>query len=308
MLMILFVVLGLESSGQRRITPVEPSQAIGSVVEKRDTTRKVDKSRLAHYHDADGNVVLVDTVTGKEYVDTVEVKKKEDAGVEYPLFYALDLGVDVWDPLMRAFGQKYGLFSVSAGLSLHNRFRPILEIGLGNASYTPDDGNFTYKGKVAPYFKLGVDYNILYKSDPTYEAFCGVRFGLTPFSYEITDVMMDSGYWNEETRFNIPSQSVTASYMELVLGIKVKVWRDMALGWTVKYHSLFSDGKPSYGKPWYIPGFGTRGSNWAGAFSVYYTIPLNKPKVPVVETNNPTPIAEPVAPEVSGSGGATSQN
>lgn len=268
---------------QRRITPVTPIPVAGREAQERpDTTKSLDPARLVHFHDANGNVVLVDTVTGLEVRDTVDSVRDSVPRMEYPLWHAVSVGVDLWDPVMRAFGQHYGLIGFSAGLSLHNRYRPMVEVGLGDASYTPDDGNFTYKGKMAPYFKIGMDYNFLYNSNPAYEMFAGVRFGFSPFSYEITDVTVNSPYWDETGGFDIPSQNVTASYFEFLIGIKVSVWRDFSLGWTLKYHSVMNDGNPRYGKPWYIPGFGTSGSSWAGGFSIYYTIPLNKRRPAVV--------------------------
>lgn len=287
---------------QRRITPVTPPPIAGQEQPKPDTAEVFDPSRLVHFHDADGNVVMVDTVTGREVADTTAAAARDTLPrMEYPLWHAVSFGVDIWDPVMRAFGQHYGLIGFSAGVNLHNRYRPVVEVGLGDASYTPDDGNFTYKGKMAPYFKVGMDYNFLYNSNPAYEMFAGLRFGFSPFSYEITDVTVNSPYWQETGGFDIPSQSVTASYFEFLVGIKVNVWRGFSLGWTLKYHSLINDGKPRYGKPWYIPGFGTRGSSWAGGFSIYYTIPLNKRRRPVVEnetaeppmTGGPAPDLEP---------------
>lgn len=269
---------------QRRITPVTPPPVAGRETQSpTDTAEAFDPSRLVQFHDASGNVVLVDTVTGMEVRDTTAVTGDSLPKMEYPLWHAVSVGVDLWDPVMRAFGQHYGLVGFSAGVNLHNRYRPMVEVGLGDASYTPEEGNFTYKGKMAPYFKIGMDYNFLYNSNPDYEMFAGVRFGFSPFSYEITDVTVNAPYWGETGGFDIPSQSVTASYFEFLVGIKVKVWRGISLGWTLKYHSVMNDGKPSYGKPWYIPGFGTRGSTWAGGFSIYYTIPLNKRRRPAVE-------------------------
>lgn len=283
-------VAGTALMAQRRITPVTPIPVAGRETRQQpDTAESLDPARLVHFHDANGNVVLVDTVTGLEVPDTVGLGRDSVPRMEYPLWHAVSVGVDLWDPVMRAFGQHYGLIGFSAGVNLHNRYRPMVEVGLGDASYTPEEGNFTYKGKMAPYFKIGMDYNFLYNSNPAYEMFAGVRFGFSPFSYEITNVTVNSPYWDETGGFDIPSQSVTASYFEFLVGIKVNVWRGFSLGWTLKYHSVMNDGKPRYGKPWYIPGFGTRGSSWAGGFSIYYTIPLNKRKPPVVEDTGITP-------------------
>lgn len=288
-------------TAQRRITPVTPRPVAGrEEPAKTDTAATLDLTRLVHFHDAEGNVVVVDTVTGLEVRDTIAPGGGVVNSVprmEFPLWHAVSVGVDIWDPVMRAFGQHYGLIGFSAGVNLHNRYRPMIEAGLGDASYTPEDGNFTYKGKMAPFFKVGMDYNFFYNSNPAYELFAGVRVGFSPMSYEITNVSVNSPYWDESGGFDIPKQSVTASYFEFLIGLKVKVWRGISLGWTLKYHSIINDGKPRYGKPWYIPGFGTRGSTWAGGFSIYYTIPLNKRRAPAVENVMPdTPaIGEPEA-------------
>lgn len=300
LIVIAFVaVMAMTLTAQRRITPVTATPAAGKTVEPEKTDTAVfDPSRFVHFHDAEGNVVLVDTVTGREVADTTLSANNDTLPkMQYPLWYSASIGVDLWDPVMRAFGQHYGLIGFSAGVNLHNRYRPVIEIGLGNASYTPDDGNYTYKGKMAPYFKIGMDYNFLYNSNPSYEAYAGIRFGVSRFSYELTDITVNSPYWDETTQFNIPSQSVTASYFEFLFGIKVRVWRGISLGWTLRYHSIMSDGNPRYGDPWYIPGYGSRGGAWAGGFSIYYTILLNKRHTPAVGTVTEEPIhSEPLHP------------
>lgn len=284
----LLILAGLLSlTAQRRITPVKPAIAAGEPQPaERDTTRPRIPTTVAHYHDDLGNVILVDTVTGQEYKDTTAVQQKVPK-MEYPLLSSVSVGVDLWDPLMRAFGNHYGLIGFSAGVNLHNRYRPVVEIGLGDANFTPDDGNFTYKSKMAPYFKIGADYNFLYNSNPAYEVYAGLRFGLTPFKFELTDITVTDSYWDETQHFNIPSQSVTATYFEVLLGVKVKLWGPISAGWQLKYHSLFSDGNPEYGQPWYIPGYGTHRSNWSGSFSIYYTFDLNHRSKQQVNNVNP---------------------
>ncbi|MCC8039257.1 MAG: DUF6048 family protein [Bacteroidales bacterium] len=286
LLAITVIAVVLTLSAQRRITPVTPAPAAGEwQPAKRDTTRSAipDTAHMAHYHDEQGRVVWVDTVTGREWMDSTLLPAAPK--MEYPLLSGISVGVDLWDPLMRCFGQKYGLIGFSAGVNLHNRYRPIVEVGLGEANYTPDDGNFTYKGKMAPFFKIGMDYNFIYNNNAAYEAYAGLRYGLSPMKYEITNVTMESPYWREETGFNIPSQSITAQWVEALFGIKVKIIDGFYLGWTIKYHGTTSLGKPRYGEPWYIPGYGTKQSHWAGAFNLFYTLPLNKKKAPDVITD-----------------------
>lgn len=266
---------------QRRINPVETpaSQTKAVNLNPKDTTATPDPSKmpnLIHYHDDKGNVVWVDTITGKEFIDSTKIKKKTE--FSYPLWDEVTIGLNVWDPAMRCFGQDYGLADMWVELSLYNRFKPVIEFGLGQASHTPEDGNYTYKSGVAPYFKIGANYNFLYSKTKEYQFYAGLRYGFTPFSFEVTDITIDNSYWNENFATSIASQNVTAGYGEIVMGLKVQIHKNWSLGWAFKYHTILHESKCDYGEPWYIPGFGSRGSSLSGAFNVMYTIPLGKKK------------------------------
>ncbi len=285
----LIALCAITLPAQRRITPVKPAAAAGEPQPlQRDTTRVRIPSSVVHLHDDNGNVILVDTLTGREVPDTLSLLPAPPK-MEYPLLSGFSAGVDLWDPLMRAFGNHYGLISFSLGVNLHNRYRPIVEVGVSDADFTPDDGNFSYKSKIAPFFKIGADYNFLYNSNPDYEVYAGLRFGFTPFSFEVTDVTVNNNYWDVSSRFDIPSQSVTASFFEVLFGVKVKLWGPISAGWQIKYHSLISDGNPRYGQPWYIPGYGTRRSNWSGGFSIFYTFHINHQRADKVDNQDDTP-------------------
>lgn len=277
---ILFIIaLAFNSVAQRRINPVETpaSQTKAVNLNPKDTTIAPDPSKmpnLIHYHDEKGNVVYVDTITGKEFIDSTTIKKK--ATMTYPLWDDITIGVNIWDPVMRCVGQDYGLLDMSIELSFHNRIKPIIEVGIGNASHAPDGSNYNYKSAIAPYFKIGANYNFLFNKAKEYQFFGGIRYGITPFSYEVSDIAINNSYWGEQEVTNIPPQSILAGYGELVLGLKVQIYKNLSMGWNFKYHMLLHESKSSYGDPWYIPGFGNRNSTLTGAFNIMYTIPLSK--------------------------------
>ena len=81
--------------------------------------------------------MYVDTVAGTEVVDSTNLNTGKIPKMIQPLFYAAAVGVDVWDPLMRVFGQHYGLVEFSAELNLHNRYVPVVEFGLGGYGLYP---------------------------------------------------------------------------------------------------------------------------------------------------------------------------
>jgi hypothetical protein len=288
-LLILAVALATvctSSIAQRRITPVAQPQASRIEPEGFDKSKKNDglPPSVVRSRDADGHEILIDTVAGTEYVDSTAINKKHKGHI-YPLMHAVTIGVNVWDPLMRIFGQHYGLADASVELSLHNRIKPIFEFGLGTAKNTPADGNFTYYSPTAPYFKLGVNYNFLYNSNPAYQFYAGLRYGFTSFKYDITDIESVPGYWDNPTSYNIPRQTSTIGYGEFLLGLKVQIYKNISMGWAFKYHFRLHESATSYGQPWYIPGYGSRAGAITGAFSVMYTLPLNKKAIPIVDTN-----------------------
>ncbi|MDE7388193.1 MAG: hypothetical protein K2M97_02950, partial [Muribaculaceae bacterium] len=228
--------------------------------------------------DDSGREFLLDTITGSEYVDSMALAQPKAIGNIYPLWQAVTVGIDLWNPLMRAFQQKYGLIGAWAEVSLHNRYFPVVEFGVGNAHGTPDDGNFTYRSPMAPFFKIGCNYNFLYNSNPDYQLYAGVRYGITRFSYTIDDVTVRNEYWDETSTFNIPRQHTSVGYGEIMVGLKVKIAGQWQVGWNVKFHKIFHSSRAPYGRAWYVPGYGTRRSPMGVSLSVMYTIPLHRHK------------------------------
>lgn len=262
---------------KRRATPVTTAAAETQAVNEteRDTSRINAKMRQRpiHYVNKDGFNVYVDSVTGDEWIDSTLITTIPK--MEFPLLDALTVGVNVWDPLLRIFGQHYGIADAWAELSLHNRYKPIIEVGLGTASYKPADMNYTYRSPLSVFFRIGANYNFFYNSNPDYSLFAGLRYGLSPFSFSVDDVTLAPGYWDEESRFSIPAQHVTVGWFEFSLGLRVKIWGPFSAGWSVRYKNILHRSKTPYGQPWYVPGFGAPGAI-SGSFSFSYTLPLKR--------------------------------
>ena len=266
------------ATAQRRITPVTPA---APNVKKEQ--QEFDRTRLQEQHDAQGRVVLVDTVTGEEFVDSLALPPA--IGNVYPLIAGVNIAVDVWDPVMRILGQEYGLVGFMGQLSLHNRYFPTIELGLSMADITPTDMNFTFKSPMAPYFKIGADYNIFYNSNNAYQLHLGLRYGFSAFTYSYENIDANSNYWEESDFFNIPSQKATVGYWEFTAGVQVRISGPISLGWAFKYNSILHESKNTYGPTMYVPGFGKRSGAITGSFYVIYNLPLNKSSYPKVYNN-----------------------
>lgn len=264
---------------QRRITPVRPSDP-GQTPVRTETPEVIDRTHHVTTVDARGRTVTVDTVTGKEFVDTALAGKVPP--MEYPLVYRVSAGVNVWDPLMRAFGQKYGLAEVWAELNMHNRYFPRAAFGLGNCDDTPANSNYTFLTSVSPFVKIGAAYNFLYNSNPDYQLFAGLNYGLSFQKWSVADVTVDEGYWQDPTGFSIDGLSATAGYLEVCFGIRVRIVGGLSAGWNIIYHSILHESRSAHGHPMYIPGYGTRKSPVTGSFSFSYSFTLNKKPEPEV--------------------------
>lgn len=266
------------SRPQRRVSPVNNAATRTQYVNDAagDSARMLERrrQRSIHYHDDQGRTIMVDTVTGQEWVDSTLLPAPPK--MKQPLLFAVEIGANIWDPVMRIFGQKYGGVDFSAALNLHNRYIPTFEAGFGMARNTPAGMNFTYRTPLAPYFKLGADYNFIYNSNPDYRFTAGLRYGFSAFSYSLEDVTLNDNYWGETGTISFPTQNVTAGWFELALGLKVKLVGPISAGWMLRYKSILHKSKPETGDPWYIPGFGTNGTSITGSFSIYYTIPLKR--------------------------------
>lgn len=272
------LTIGFTVDAQRRITPVLPNA-------QKTSTEDEEKKKMegvTQYIDAHGNKILIDTISGREIPDTAQVVKT--AGYICPRWHAVSVGVNLWDPIMRCFGNSYGGGEAWVELSLYNRFKPAVAVGFGSADDTPEDGNYTYKSSTALYGKIGINYNFFYKSDPRYQVYIGVHYGFTNFSYDVTAALRP-GYWDENEPFSVPSQKSTVGYGELQAGLRVAVYKNFSVGWAVKYHFILHESATDYGQPWYIPGYGTRGGSFAGAINLSYSFTLDKskPAEPIVE-------------------------
>ncbi len=253
---------------QRKVTPVENED-------------KKPRQPVLHYYDKHGKP-LDEPVLFVLETDTVQTP---GAKAVYPLLTKLDIGLNIFDGVMMLFGQKHGGFDINLSLPLWNWLCPAAEIGLGFAHNSPDDGNFTYDSKPAVYAKIGADYNFLYKSNPDYRVFIGLRCGFSSFSYSVRDITITSGYWGETLHPEITGQRSTAFYGEALAGLQVKIYRNFSMGWTMRYKFKFHFSDGSASRPWYIPGYGARDNGFGATFSLIYNLPIR--------SRTPNQLAEP---------------
>lgn len=235
-------------------------------------TKKPEQPRL-HYYDKHGNK-LEEPVYFLTELDTVKTVSPRSP---WPLFNGVTIGANFFDAVMLLAGQSYASFDLSAAFSLHNWFFPTIEAGVGFSDTKREDSKLVYKTKPSPYVKIGIDYNFLYKSSPDYMAGLGIRCGWSRPNYDITGGYVDSGYWGQEAGINISNQAVNAWYGEALACVKVKLWKGISMGWSIRYRFKMKIPDAANSTPWFIPGYGG-GSPLTATFSLMYTFGSKKEK------------------------------
>ena len=82
-------------------------------------------------------------------------------------------------------------------------------------------------------------------------------------------------YWGGSVPFSHLGMKGSVQWLEIVLGVKVRIYKNFNMGWSVrmKYKTKASTGE--YGNPWYVPGYGKFKSNNMGiTYSLIYKLPL----------------------------------
>lgn len=203
----------------------------------------------------------------------IKVEEKEKT----PLYQGTSIGVDIFGIGSKAFGSDITSSEVSVEVNLKNRFMPVLEIGYGHTDTTDEETNVHYKA-AAPYFRVGMNYNIFFKKPylPGY-AYGGIRYGYTSFSYDVSSPNMTDPTWGNITvPFEYNGVKTNVSWVELVGGMTAKVYKNFYMGISIRYRIRMSMKKSENTEPWYIPGFGKNKSNnfGIGTYSLIYKLPF----------------------------------
>ena len=214
-------------------------------------------------------------------------KKEKDPNIPvYPLLYGLEVGVDLWGPGSALLGSDNFSAEAVAALNMKNRFFPTVEIGYGKSDNWSEEGIHYKTG--APYFRLGMDYNVFYKKKFLHKLLVGVRYGFSSFKYDVASLGIDDpifgghfnpniedDIWGGSIPFNHPGMKSTMQWLELCGSIRAHVWRDLYMGWSVRFKFRLSASTGLYGDPAYVPGYGTFGSNTLGiTYTIIYRLPV----------------------------------
>ena len=173
-----------------------------------------------------------------------------------PFFRGFAVSFDLVGPAMLALTDR-GEYEGALRVNLHDQWFPIFEMGVGRANHEDDEvTGITYK-TTAPYFRIGMDWNVLKKKHGPNRMYAGFRYAFTSFNVDIIRENLPDPVWLSQTGFGIKDLSCVMHWAEIVFGIDAKIMGPLHLGWSVRYKRPLYHKNGDIGNIWYVPGFGT---------------------------------------------------
>lgn len=180
----------------------------------------------------------------------------------------IEVGVDALGVVQRWLS-SYGQYEAAVRLNIKDKYFPIAEIGVGDAEKEETTSKLRYTTS-APYGRLGADINVLRDKHDDYRVYVGIRAAYTSFKYDVESLEpISDPVWG--TGVSVDEKDVSCSYLwaELVAGVQAHLVGPVHLGWTLRYKNRLHQSYGDVGEPWYVPGFGKRGSSrLGGSFNI----------------------------------------
>jgi hypothetical protein len=190
---------------------------------------------------------------------------------------AVKIGIDPATLGYMFFSKQRSFFEIEGDVDI-DRFFLVANYGL--TSYNLDEETYTYEND-GSYLRLGADINFM-QDDPNLNiAFFGFRYVTSSFTdkldYDTKAVIQSLTGW-PSTRETSSNEKARASWYELTTGLKIRVVKQMYMGFTLRYKLMMKTKDTEDLRPYFIPGFGKNINQSAFGFNYYvsYRLPFRK--------------------------------
>ena len=158
----------------------------------------------------------------------------------------------------------YGHYEGALRLNLHDQYFPIVEVGIGRANHQKDEvTGISYKTS-APYFRVGVDVNIMKNKHAPNRIFAGLRYGYTSYKVDVDREPFPDPTWQWDVFYGVKDEPCSQQWAEILFGIDAKIMGPLHLGWSARYRNRLSHKDGRMEKTWYVPGYGIQDTSSLG--------------------------------------------
>lgn len=236
---------------------------------------------LGQAQEKKSNVQKMD-IEKKDSLSTIAEQNKDTLVPVKKDRYGVRVGVDLYKLTRGLYDENYKGIELVGDYRLSKKYYLAAELGSESKTTEDDRLNTTTNGT---YIKAGFDYNA-YENwlDMENIISIGMRAGFSTFNQELNSykIYNTNPYWGETAWKDSGKKfdGLSASWIEVVLGVKVKVINNVFVGFSFRLNGLVYDKKPSDNfESLYIPGFNrTYDGNFGAGFNytVTYFVPLYK--------------------------------
>ncbi len=187
------------------------------------------------------------------------------------------IGVDIAGPIYNQFEPKIANYEAMADIDF-SKFFVVIEMGKGVYSSNESITNYSNSGF---FFRAGADINMTPKDVNLNILYFGLRYATSTFSETLVGSLPSAG-WGD-TPIDIEQQNSRANWIEMNLGMRIRIWKSFFTGYTIRFkllkHNSYNEGKF---ETYFIPGYGVASntSNWGINYYIQYRIEWKKKPIP----------------------------
>ena len=232
-----------------------------------------------------GQVLFAQTTpetTAKVAMDTIHTPKTAPAPIAYPLRYGLRIGTDLYRISRSIYDKKYSGLEIEADYRLNKKWFAVAELGMEDKEANEQTYGYTTKGN---YLRLGANFN-LYENwlNAENQIYVGFRYGFSTFKQTLNwyqSYTTDPYFPAEVIQANKQYSGLSAHWLELVVGVKAQLMKNLFMGFSLRMNGLVSQKQPDNFENLYIPGYNKKHSGNIGVgfnYTISYFIPMYKSK------------------------------
>ena len=174
-------------------------------------------------------------------------KKKEVTEIDtIPFYNGTYVGVDLYGIGSKLLGGDFMSSEVSIAVNLKNKFIPTVEFGMGGTDTWSETG-IHYKSKAAPSSaSVWITTQWQRRKRKTLSV-CRYPLCVQFIKYDVSTLPADDpiwgdnignpslgdDYWGGSIPFNHPGMKASVQWLEIVLGVKVRIYKNFNMGWSV---------------------------------------------------------------------------
>jgi hypothetical protein len=211
--------------------------------------------------------------TGTKFPDSLKVKSRY-------LPTGLRIGTDLITGIKGYRNATFDGWEVNADVDF-DRYYLAIDYGRWAQGANLPNGWYNNDGK---YVRFGFDVNMLKKDPDRNMFFIGLRYAHASFSDSTAFTFTDDNFG--QIQKNIVETNLTANWMEITSGLRVKIWKYFWMGYTIRLKFSPKVHGVKELQPWDIPGYGVsaRTVYWGFNYQIFFKIPVRKePKMLIIK-------------------------